>query len=1628
MKERPEERLENFFQRLKRRRLIKVLFRYLKWLAFTVFLLIIILWVVLQNKDFQNWAVDKTTTYLSEELQTRVELERIDLELFSKLVLENFYVEDLQGDTLLYSKKLKTTLSADLLGILTGRLDIDDIHLDEGKFYLRRDSGQHKNNLNLLLAKLKNPSAPKKKKKSSSSRPFFLDIDALHLNNVRFEQDDRVKGQRISAEIRSGNIQIDSLDLEHKRFVIRSAVIERPIVSIEELEKMPLLEQVDTSEVATTEPEEEEASLSIHLGSLRLSEGDFSLDNFRKAPTRTKPPTAIDFQHLDISGIDISIDDFDYQKDRYSGTINNISLSEESGFVLEKLAANQALVTNRLIQLEGMQLITPNSRIQDTLEFKFRSFDDFGDFEDKIRMKGDFKNSRIALKDIFAFAPKLGENAFFKQNEEAIFEVDGLITGKVNNLKGNRLALNLGNRLRLRGNFNSRNLAVRNDEMLNLRLERLQTDMATLRLLIPDFSPPANFDKLGKLDFSGRFDGFFTDFVAYGALTTDLGKAEMDMRMDLREGRVAANYNGRLSLTDFDLKSWSGNQDVGNITFVSEVREGRGLTIETVNAKLNGQIASFTFKDYTYENVTLDGVLNQDLFDGELNIKDDNIDFSFDGSIDYSDSIPAFNFIANVNKADLYALNLVKKPLTLAGDVDFSLKGRGLSSLQGRASVYDLNLVRFDTQLYQVDTIELSSIFDEQQRVFTLHSEVLELSLRGLFDIERVPEAVLQYFETNFKAVADRFNIHSKGKDIGPHQFHYQLSLHDSKNLTTLFAEQLDTIRNLELKGFVDLISDSINLDLGLPRIKFGNVIMDDIVFLINGKADSSDIELGIYHTSINNKQHFEPLTLVGHWDKEQFDFEVNATNFTDVLDNFNLNGQFTFIDEYFQIKFLPSNLVILKENWDIDEDNYIRFGKNYIQTQNFSLSQAMRNIEVTSSSENGLTFDISGFDLSLIDELWRYDKLDFSGPFEMSIDIDNIFKMEDMRLMVEADTFRVNEDDWGHFRLDANMPSLSELVRGNMSITRGDEQLTAEGYFAPPAARKNQSSYRVFKIDANIVNYSMHIAEYWIGGGVTNTTGRFDAQVDIWSAGDGPELDGEIYVRDLAVTINYLKTRYFAKSGIMKVNNRYLFDASGNTITDKYGNTAQLEGGITHNKLRNLSLEATVTSDRFLVLDTKKEDNDIYYGHCLGGGTITFGGTFQKTDLSIDAVTGEDTRLIIPITEEKNAGEISFIKLINKDDLKKEDKDKKPSELRGFEVDINLTFNELAEVLLVFDERAGDIIKGQGRGAVQMFISRSGNISMFGDYEIETGEYLFTLYNFINKPFIVNQGGNIRWTGDPYNATIDFVAEYKGLKTSMFNLLVEYLNTDELRAEARNSTDVDLKMSLNGQLLQPNISFDIGFPSIDGQIKSFTDSKMRIVRRDPNELNRQVFGLLVIGSFLPSGQSPLAGTQGIIGINTLSEMVTNQLSIYLTELLAEVFTDVGFISGVDFDINYNIYQSQDLTISGDNITTGNEIALDFKTDLFDDRLSLNFGGNIDWGSASTPGQSGAFLAGEFVLEYVLTRDRRFKVRFYQLSDQTIISGRRNKTGLGLSFRREFDSFGEFIRGMKKTAKKIIDD
>ncbi|MFN7117033.1 MAG: translocation/assembly module TamB domain-containing protein [Saprospiraceae bacterium] len=1589
--------------------------------------LFVIIAVLLQLPPVQNYIARQIARTLSKELDTKVELDYVYLAYLDRLTMRRFYVEDFNGDTLLYSGKLQADFVLNPFVLFRQGLTVEEIRLTDANFNLRTLAPSNKSNLELLLEKLFPP-----KDKKSESRPFQLDIQRIYLQDVSFLEDNQTRGNRFYAALSRGYISFKTFDLPSKRLEIKSIDLREPIVKIESFPVPAVPVNIATSAIDTTG--EDTTSTRIIIENFLLRNGQFALHNYRRAPVKTTPNDEIDYEHLDVFNINIDIHNFALLRDTFQGNIKSIALRERSGFILNELAAKDAIITPRSVGLYNFHLITPYTQLGDTLIFKYRDYDGFSDFNNKVLMEGHVNNSAVALRDIMVFAPGLKENTFFNKNKNEVIEIDGEVRGSVNTLRVRDLNLRLSDGSVVQGNFSSRNLAVKNEEILNLRLDRLSTRVRTLRELIPGLSLPPSFDRLGRLNFKGSFDGFFSDFVAYGDLNTDIGRAVMDMRMNLKNGIEKAGYSGKLSLRNFDLGKWSNNPDFGLVTFTSEVKNGVGLRAQTASAQLTAEIQNFTFKNYNYQNARLDGQLNRNLFNGNFVIQDENVDFKFRGLLNYKDSIPVFDFQATINKIDLKKLNLAKADLVLSGRVDLNLSDDRFSYMQGEAAANNLHLIYNGNEQYDIAYIEAMSYFDSLgNKVFQVESDAMKAFIRGKFDIEQIPEAFIQYFQRNYPKFASRLGIKPNRRNINTADFTYNIEIIDSKGINRIVDAKLGRLRDVKISGLYDGTNDSLMLQLDLPSLKYNDIQVNDAAVTINLLKDQGWLDLYITSTVLNDKQTLEPITILSFMKKDTMEFGINYYS-DGLLDNLTLEGFFYPVDStLFQVQFKQSNLVILEMPWQIDPGNQITFGKNHIEAKNFTLQSNRRKLILETQNNKGVKVSLSDFNFSVIDQIWDDEVLEFGGTFDMIAQVDDLFKMENIQVNMLSDTLLVNGCNLGTMNGDVVANNLKSPLDMSLLIRDGTSRLTARGTYnladlaeadlSRPVALEQLSKY--FDFQVGLQRFPLCILEEMVAGVFSQIEGEVDGEVRINGAGGKPNINGKVDIMNGMIAVDYLKTAYTFPKSEVKIGN-YLFDASGTVLYDKYGHKATVQGGLRHNRLRDMGVDARLRTPRFLVLDTKKEDNNLFYGHAIASGDVRFNGPFDRIDIYITATANDSARLVIPLSTAGDATKLTYINFVDKS--KEEEAKNQPlrdrPELKGVRLEMNLTIRDEAQVELVFNEQTGEVIRGSGRGNIRILMPRNGSFQMFGDYNIQDGDYLFSLYNVVNKNFRVREGGNIRWTGDPMAAQINIEAEYTGLNTSVANFIQEYLAnaSSEVKSNASQATNVVLLLHLQGDLRQPIINFNIEFPALTGELKNYADNKLRVLKQDQNELNRQVFGLIVVGQFLPTDFA-LQGSEIIY--NTVSEFVSNQLSLLLTELFSDLITDGRVLSGIDLDIAYNQYQSVDLG-EGQAFNRGDEFQVQLRQNFFNDRLSVLVGGNLDIGTnARTAAAAGTFFGNDVVIEYVLNKDRSLKLRVYQRLQPDIGGGRRFQVGTGISFRKEFDSFGEFIRDLRGQSKKL---
>jgi hypothetical protein len=343
---------------------------------------------------------------------------------------------------------------------------------------------------------------------------------------------------------------------------------------------------------------------------------------------------------------------------------------------------------------------------------------------------------------------------------------------------------------------------------------------------------------------------------------------------------------------------------------------------------------------------------------------------------------------------------------------------------------------------------------------------------------------------------------------------------------------------------------------------------------------------------------------------------------------------------------------------------------------------------------------------------------------------------------------------------------------------------------------------------------------------------------------------------------------------------------------------------------------------------------------------------------------------------------------------------------------------NPLAEVTMIMDPTTGDAINARGNGSVRLEMPSGSDVRMFGNYAIDQGDYTFTLRQvFFQRKFAINSGSTISFSGPISQTKLNVEATY-ATKARLYDLLdareVETVPDNE-RNDAKTTQQVNLLLRMKGSLLAPQFSFDIDLPE-RRSTGTIAETKLRRIKQNERELFDQVASLLLIGTFLPpEGIVSSNATSG--AINNVSEIISTNASGQLTNLVNQILGD----DKIALDLKYKNYNLADASLGNSGVANRNELKVGLRRNFLGDRLILELGSAYDWGRPTGNANRSNFNpVGDFRLQYLLTEEGRLRLNMFRTSSyDVLVNDNIIRGGAGLSYRKTFDNFQEFIRGRR---------
>jgi hypothetical protein len=1077
------------------------------------------------------------------------------------------------------------------------------------------------------------------------------------------------------------------------------------------------------------------------------------------------------------------------------------------------------------------------------------------------------------------------------------------------------------------------------------------------------------------------------DFVAYGQLDSDLGSLITDLALVYNDTLNRNSYKGRLAINDFHFGRFYNLKELGRVSG-SLTLDGSGIELDDLSAHIKGNVSKFTFNNYPYSKIVVDGYVANQLFKGGLSVNDPGLILDFNGKVNYSKEIPIYNFQADLHHADMDLLKLLslEKYSSLAAKIDCELSGKTLDEMKGTLQVND-GIFCYGDSIYEFEEIAAMSInLSDSERLFKLVSEHANIEIRGDYSMHTIHRPFMTVLSQTLPSLSIREMSHRQSNQ----NFTFEIKILDIDNLTNLFFPGLQIESDFTLTGFFDETnqryevvgnSDIVKLyKREFHGLKIESSVFSDVMYL---KMDVDSLfvlpKVSLRDFSLRSKAFMDNLQLSLSWDDtKKSRGRIQALGY--------------FMKDRLEFDILPSEFTINNDTWNVDYQSHVTVRGKSLEINNLSLhgdKQAIFvNGKVSESEADRMNIKIENFAMENFNPFIEEQEVVFGGLLSIDGFIANPYKDFFFSADAKVQNYTINSWEIGDVETIAKWDNLSRRISLNGGVIHDNiREVDFNGYFLVDKKEEN------FYLDANLSDFNIGFLNAFIDFGLSDIAGVASGGVNITGTPAKPMLRGTINVKDGGISVDYLNTRYQFETDVFIDYDLFGFDYV--SVTDESEQVlGYATGTILHNNFRDWNYDIYVDLNNILALNTTKEMNSLFYGKAYASGSFSIFGYDDLVDINITAITEKNTKMSIPLSEEGDVISGDFVTFI---DPGKTIKTKEESQLNlsGINMNFNLMATSDAEVFIIFDEQIGDVMRGRGAGNLQMKINPAGEFQMFGQYEILEGDYLFTLQNVINKRFVVERGGVIRWFGDPYEAEINLNAAYK-LRTSLYDVMRLSGNQEAYRRRV----PVDLVMKLSNRLMAPDINFEIRLPSVDENTRGILQSTIAT----EEELNRQVFALMVLNKFLPpedgSGNFSVA-EQGIgATASTSSELLSNQLNNWLSQ-----------ISG-DFDIGIN-YRP------GDNISN-EELAVALSTQLFNDRLAIS--GNFGVSSGNEFNQNPNSLIGDVLIEYMLTEDRKLRLKAFNESndfDLTRVDQSLYTQGVGVYYQEEFDNRRELFCNLR---------
>jgi hypothetical protein len=1393
---------------------------------------------------------------------------------------------------------------------------------------------------------------------------------------------------------------IDLLALMRKKVVVTSAWLSDFEVNLSKDSLNSPLNIQYIIDAFKPEDDTPKSRIDLKLSSVSITNGKFYYD------VKDKPVSAdsnrLDINHIAISDFQAKLALKSLTPDSLNIQIKKLGLKEKSGLEVTNLLC-RLITQGKKVSVRGFRLDLPASNIGlSKCEINLTPANDTAKVLDYATIDCVIGESEIAPRDIAALVPALA-------NFDDKLSLKGHINGSIDDLSISDLIINYGKKMHFVSNSEIKDIRYPDKTYILGSIDELKISNAEIESIINNFTKgkttlPPQLKKLGTISFEGDISGYLKQLTAFGSFDTDLGVINTDILFGFNHRSGISSYvQGKIYTSDFNLGKLSDNTDLNktslNINVDLEKPGNSGI-----RGKADADIFSLDYKGYTYRNIMLNAGYDGLRIDGELKTDDPNGRLSVSGLFDLSDKEkPELKFKAQVRNAQLANLNIGKnmQHSYLSFNVDADFIGKNIDNINGHLQIDSIDFIKGD-KLFNMNKLLVEASIDSTQiQKLKVSSDLVNGKIEGRYSYQGMANSVLNMLQPYLPALIEKEKKETY-KDAA-NNFTLDFTVNNTENLSQIFNLPVTVISPAKIVGFYNDARRKFKLELFAPvakatgiNIKGGYILAENTEDRLNTRVDAMIVgknatnDISIKSAIQNNLVNTHISLLNDGKQKARGEFSVNTHFSKNRKDPLQID-----------IDVLPGRLVLNNAIWQM-EKSHVSIQNGTYAVDKFCVATEDRSQEISingkyspRSTTDILQAQLTNINLEYIFQTLAIDVLKFGGLATGKLYVSTVEKKPYANTRLEITDFKFNGTPLGNLDLFSELDEETRVVLDG-SITSKENKQTKVNGTIDPIKQGLSLFFDADSIDVSFLNtYTNTIFQ--------NISGRGTGKVHLYGNFSDVTVEGKAFVQDGSLGINMLNTTYkFSDTIFMKKDLIYFNDI---TLTDQHNNVAIASGKVAHDFFHDFKYQVDLSANNFLVYNVTKEQNPIFYGTVFGSGKGSIGGDEQIVDINISMRT-EDKTLVRMNFMEDFVNEYSFISYKEKGQPAGTAPTVATHTLSpvktssGMTVNMNFYIDATPDAIveLVMDPVGGDILRGSGSGALQFQWDMKSSPLLFGTYNINRGSYNFTFQRILERRFTIEDGSNVQFRGDPYQATLDVSAIYK--VNASLNDLDRFLATQS----GQTTIPVNCVLNLTGPLRQPNVGLDIKFPAADPEI----ERQVKNLISTEDMINKQVAFLLLLSRFYkPEGN---ADTQDS---SDLAVLASATLSNQLTKIISKI------------DDRWEL--GTNIRYSNTNIeNTNTEIELTVGSRLFNDRLLIN--GNFGYRNDVNIDKEAMIT--DVDIEYLLNNAGTWRIKAYNHYNEKYyyLERESNTQGVGIVYKKDFDNLSDLfnIRRLQILKKDTI--